>query len=83
MLYKEVEVRSWQRGEGCVFVEGELWCAASGDHLTPGDKAFVQKVDALVLNIASLKSDAGFHADARGRRWGCILSFPPADLGTT
>ena len=62
MLYREVEARCWQRGEGCVFVEDELWYAASGDHPIPGDKAFVQKVDALVLNIASSKSEAGFQA---------------------
>ena len=66
MLYKEVEVRSWQRGEGCVFVEGELWCAASGDHLIPGDKAFVHKVDALVLNVASSKVMQGSKHDAIG-----------------
>jgi hypothetical protein len=28
-----------------------------------------KKVDALILNIASSKSDAGFHADARGADW--------------
>jgi membrane-bound ClpP family serine protease len=61
MLGKMVEVRSWQDGEGRVFVDGELWNAVSGDHLQPGDNAIVQKVDGLVLRIASSRSDAGFH----------------------
>ncbi len=60
LLGKEVEVRSWQGGEGRVFIEGELWNAAGSDHLQPGDKAFVQEVDGLVLKITSSKSDAGF-----------------------
>jgi membrane-bound serine protease (ClpP class) len=62
MLGKMVEVRSWQDGEGRVLVAGELWNAASDDHLQPGDRAIVQRVDGLVLKIASSKSDAGFHA---------------------
>ena len=62
MLGKEVEVSSWQGGEGRVLVDGELWNAGSGDLLQPGDKAFVQKVDGLVLKIASSRNDAGFHA---------------------
>jgi len=62
MLGKMVEVRSWQDGEGRVLVDGELWNAASDDHLQPGDRAIVQRVDGLVLKIASSKSDGGFHA---------------------
>jgi membrane-bound ClpP family serine protease len=62
MLGKMVEVRSWQDGEGRVLVAGELWHAASGEHLRPGDRAFVQKVDGLVLRISLSRSDAGFHA---------------------
>jgi membrane-bound serine protease (ClpP class) len=62
LLDKEVEVRFWQGGEGRVFVEGELWNAASDDDLKPGDRAVVQKVDGLFLRIASSKSDAGGHS---------------------
>ncbi len=54
MLGKMVQVRSWQDGEGRVFIEGELWNASSDDHLQPGDKAVVQEVQGLVLKIASL-----------------------------
>lgn len=59
MQGKDVEVKSWQGGEGRVFVDGELWKAESDDHLKPGDRAVVQKVDGLVLKVASLHSFAG------------------------
>ena len=62
MLGKMVEVRCWQDGEGRVLVDGEIWNAASDDHLQPGDRAIVQRVDGLVLKIASSKSDTEFHA---------------------
>jgi membrane-bound ClpP family serine protease len=61
MVGKMAEVKSWQGGEGRVVVEGEIWNAASDDHLKPGDRAVVQKVDGLVLRIASPKGGAGFH----------------------
>jgi membrane protein implicated in regulation of membrane protease activity len=53
MLGKMVEVRSWQDGEGRVLVDGESWNAASDDHLQPGDRAVVQRINGLVLKIAS------------------------------
>jgi membrane protein implicated in regulation of membrane protease activity len=62
MLGKTVEVRSWRDGEGRVLVVGELWNAASDDHLQPGDRAIVQRVDGLILKIASSRSDPGFPA---------------------
>jgi membrane protein implicated in regulation of membrane protease activity len=49
-------------GEGRVFFEGELWMTVSGDPLGPGDKAVVQKLEGLVLKIASSKDDVAFHA---------------------
>jgi membrane-bound ClpP family serine protease len=58
MLGKTVEVRFWEGAEGRVVVEGELWKAASNEHLQPGDRAVVQQVDGLVLKIASSKRDA-------------------------
>jgi membrane protein implicated in regulation of membrane protease activity len=60
MVGKTVEVRSWNGEEGRVQVGGECWKAISGDHLQPGDTAVVQKVDGLVLKIATLKCDAEF-----------------------
>jgi membrane-bound ClpP family serine protease len=62
MLDKVVEVKKWRNGEGRALVDGELWQAASDDHLQPGDRAVVQKVNGLVLKIASSRSDAEFHA---------------------
>jgi len=56
---KTVEVKSWKDGEGRVLVEGELWNAASDDRLQPGDRAIVQRVDGLVLRIASSRNDSG------------------------
>jgi len=53
MLGRMVQVKSWQGGEGRVVVGGELWNAVSDDHLKPGDRAIVQKVDGLVLKIVS------------------------------
>jgi membrane protein implicated in regulation of membrane protease activity len=53
MLGKIVEVRSWRDGEGRVLVDGEIWNAASDDHLQSGDRAVVQEVNGLVLKIAS------------------------------
>lgn len=48
---KMVEVRTWQGGEGRVFVEGELWKAVSNDHLKPGDRAVVQRVEGMALMV--------------------------------
>jgi hypothetical protein len=65
MLGKGFEVRSWQGGEGCVFVEDELWNATGGDHPKPGYQAFVEKVDRRVLNIPLSKVIQGSMHDAR------------------
>lgn len=53
MLNKVVEVKSWRDGTGCVLVDGELWNAASEDHLDIGDKAIIRTVDGLTLKIAT------------------------------
>jgi membrane-bound serine protease (ClpP class) len=61
MLGKMVEVRSWEDGEGRVLVDGEFWNAASDDHLQPGDRAIVHKVDGLILKIATSTGNGEFH----------------------
>lgn len=51
MVGKVVEVKKWQRTEGRVFVDGELWMAVSDGPLLPGDKAIVDKVEGLILSV--------------------------------
>jgi membrane protein implicated in regulation of membrane protease activity len=51
MLGKVGEVKYWQKGEGKVIVNGELWSAVSNDILVAGDKAVVEKVEGLTLNV--------------------------------
>ena len=51
MLGKVGKVKYWQKGEGKVFVNGELWSAVSNDALMAGDKAVVEKVEGLTLSV--------------------------------
>src|SRR6185295_627176 len=49
-------VRSWQNGDGQVFVDGALWRARpswpdSEDQLTPGDAVVVERVSGLTLAV--------------------------------
>jgi membrane-bound ClpP family serine protease len=49
-------VRSWQNGDGQVFVDGALWRARpswpdSEDQLTPGDAVVVERVNGLTLAV--------------------------------
>jgi membrane-bound ClpP family serine protease len=49
-------VRSWQNGDGQVFVDGALWRARpswpdSEDRLTPGDRVVVEGVSGLTLAV--------------------------------
>jgi membrane-bound ClpP family serine protease len=55
MVGKVVEVKRWQRTEGRVFVNGELWMAVSDGPLLPGDKAIVDQVEGLILRVTPLK----------------------------
>lgn len=55
MVGKMVEVKRWQRTEGRVFVNGELWMAVSDCPLLPGDKAIVDQVEGLILRVTPLK----------------------------
>ena len=51
MLGKVGKVKYWQKGEGKVIVGGELWWAVSSDTLVAGDKAVVERVEGLTLNV--------------------------------
>ena len=49
-------VRSWQNGDGQVFVDGALWRARpswpdSEERLTPGDRVVVEQVSGLTLGV--------------------------------
>lgn len=51
LLGKVVEVRQWEKKEGRVFVNGELWNAISDLPLTEGDKAVIEDVNGLLLKV--------------------------------
>ena len=51
MLGKIGEVKQWQKTEGQVFVNGELWMAVSDVPLLMGDKAVIQNVEGLTLRV--------------------------------
>ena len=51
MLGKLGEVKQWKKNEGKVFVNGELWKAVSDVPLSPGDRAVIQKVEGLTLEV--------------------------------
>ena len=51
MLGKVGEVKQWQKNEGKVFVNGELWQAVSEVPLLPGDRVVIQKVEGLTLEV--------------------------------
>ena len=47
-------VQKWQKKSGWVYLNGELWKASSDDHLLPGDRAIIEKVESLVLIVKKL-----------------------------
>ena len=51
MLGKVGEVKQWQKTEGKVFVNGELWQAVSDASLLPGDRVVIQNVQGLTLEV--------------------------------
>jgi len=51
MLGKVGEVKQWQKTEGKVFVNGELWHAVSEVPLLPGDRVVIQNVEGLTLEV--------------------------------
>lgn len=54
MLGKIVEVKQWEKNEGRVFVNGELWSAVSDIPLMRGDKAVIERVEGLTLKVKPL-----------------------------
>jgi len=51
MVGKEVMVQKWQKNSGWVYLNGELWKASGDDHLSPGDRAVIEKVEGLLLRV--------------------------------
>jgi len=59
MLGKVGEVKQWEKNEGKVFVNGELWQAVSEVPLVPGDRVVIQKVEGLTLKVNYWKDENG------------------------
>ncbi len=55
MLEKVVEVKQWEKTEGQVLVNGELWRAVSDVPLLAGDKVVIQNVEGLTLRVEPCK----------------------------
>jgi len=55
MLGKVVEVRQWNKTEGQVVVNAELWRAVSDVPLSKGDKAVIHNVEGLTLRVEPFK----------------------------
>ena len=51
MFGKVVEVRHWNKTEGQVLVDGELWRGVSDVPLLTGGKAVIQNVEGLTLSL--------------------------------
>ena len=59
MLGKVGEVKQWKQNEGKVFVNGELWKAVSDVPFIRGDRAVIQNVKGLTLEVAYWKDENG------------------------
>ena len=57
MIGKVVDVREWEKTEGRVFVNGELWNAVSIVPFAKGDKAIVERVEGLTLKVRPVERD--------------------------
>lgn len=51
MLGKVVEVKQWNRNEGQVLVNGELWEAVGDVPLAKGDEAVIYDIKGLILKV--------------------------------
>ena len=51
MIGKEVMVQKWQKKSGWVYLNGELWRASGDEHLSPGERAVIEKVEGLLLRV--------------------------------
>ena len=55
MVGKVVQVRQWNKTEGQVSVNAELWKAVSDVPLSKGDKAVIHSVEGLTLRVEPFK----------------------------
>lgn len=51
MIGKAVEIKRWDKTEGRVLINGELWMAVCEVPLTVGSKAEIQGIEGLILNL--------------------------------
>ena len=51
LLGRVVEVKQWEKTEGRVFVNAELWTAICDVPLAKGDKAVIEDVKGLIFRI--------------------------------
>ena len=51
MIGKTVEIKRWDKTEGQVLINGELWKAVSEIPLPAGGKAVIQDVEGLTLKL--------------------------------
>jgi len=51
MIGKVVEIKRWDKTEGQVLINGELWMAVCEVPLTVGSKAEIQGIEGLILNL--------------------------------
>jgi len=51
MIGKVVEIRRWDKTEGQVLINGELWSAVCEIPLPAGGKAVVQGIEGLTLKL--------------------------------
>ncbi len=57
MLGKVVNMRQWDRNEGQVLVNGELWRAASYVPLAVGDEAVIYDIKGLILKLRTAEHE--------------------------
>jgi membrane-bound ClpP family serine protease len=55
MVGKVVEVKQWNKAEGRVLVNAEMWRAVSDVPLLKGDKAVIHDVEGLTLRVGPFK----------------------------
>ena len=56
MIGKVVEIRRWNKTEGQVLINGELWSAVCEVSLPVGGKAVVQGIEGLTLKLKPCES---------------------------
>jgi len=57
------EIRYWQKSEGKILVNGELWRAVSKFPLSAGDKAVIEHVDGLTVSVMPYKDGVKQESD--------------------